>query len=129
MHQHILVLPNAVGAIRGLVLNRGIPPPIEVNHVRGRGQIESSSTCFQRKHKKAHGFIFLEAAHQVLAALHRSFSVKHQPRASEDRAQKRRQRGGYLAKLREHQHLLLTGSNHLPLSGSLQALSPSHCEG
>ena len=83
-----------------------------MNHVRSGGQIESRASRLERKHKESHRLIFLKAAHQVLAALHRSFSMKHQPWASEDRAQKGRQRSRYLAKLREDQHLLLPGRDH-----------------
>jgi hypothetical protein len=46
MFAHLIAcgLVWTLGAIRGLVLDGGTSPPIEVNHVRGGSQIESPAS-------------------------------------------------------------------------------------
>jgi hypothetical protein len=40
VHQHVLGLPDAEGAVGGLVLHRRVPPAVEVHHVRRGGQVQ-----------------------------------------------------------------------------------------
>ena len=43
----ILLLPDAVGAVGGLLFDDGIPPRVEVDDVVGTGQVEPQSTGFE----------------------------------------------------------------------------------
>src|SRR5690606_9227130 len=40
VHLHRAVLADAVGAVGGLVLDRGVPPAVVVDHVGGTGEVE-----------------------------------------------------------------------------------------
>ena len=113
VHQHVLGLPDAEGAIGGLILDRGIPPAVEVHDVRGRGEVEAGAAGFQGQHEEGHRLVFLKLAHQCRALLDRCLAVQDEPGATEDLAEKRRQRRGDLAELGEHQHLLLLGRDDL----------------
>ncbi len=44
-------LPDAVGAVRGLIFGRGIPPGVHVDDVVGGGEIESETSGFEGNQK------------------------------------------------------------------------------
>ena len=87
VHQHVLVLADAEGAVRGLVLHRRVPPAVEVHDVRGGGEVEARAAGLERKHEEPHGFVFLKAAHQFLALLHLGLAVQHQAGPPENRSE------------------------------------------
>ena len=113
VHQHVLRLADAKGAVGGLVLHRRIPPAVEMHDMRGGGQIEARAAGFERKHEEPHGFVFLKSAHQILALLDFGLAVQNQAGPPEDRAEESGQRRSHLAELGEDEHLLLLGRDHL----------------
>src|ERR1019366_7854402 len=66
MHQHVLGLADAQGAVRGLVLDSRVPPTVEMDDVRGCGRVQARASGLERKYEETHGFVFLESAHQIL---------------------------------------------------------------
>ena len=113
MHQDVLLLADAEGAVRGLVLHRRVPPPVKVDDVGSGGEIEAGAPCFERKHEKPHVFVFLKSAHQLLALAHRGFAVEDQAGAPKHRPKESRQRSGHLPELGEDEYLLLLGRDDL----------------
>ena len=63
---HVLVLPDAVGAVGGLLLDGGIPPRVQVDDVVGVGQVEAQSAGFQADEEHGHQAV-LEVGHHLLA--------------------------------------------------------------
>ena len=101
MHQDIALLPNTIGAIGRLVFDSRIPPSIEMDHVRGRSQIESRAAGLELQHEKRHQLVLLKPRDQGAAFGHRGATMQYQAVATEDRTQKSRQRRGGFAKLGE----------------------------
>ena len=58
-------------------------------------------------HEERHALVLLELLHQRLSLADRRLAVQDEARPAEDRFEKRRQRCGHLAELREDEHLLL----------------------
>ena len=52
MDQHVPFLADAKGPVGGLVLDGRIPPAIEVNDVRRRGQIQPAAAGLERDDEK-----------------------------------------------------------------------------
>src|SRR5262249_39303339 len=50
VHEHTLVLSDSESAVGGLVLHSGIPPPVEMDDMRGRGEVEASAAGFDGEH-------------------------------------------------------------------------------
>ena len=44
-----LVLPDAVRAIGGLILDGGVPPRVEQEHVIGGGEVEAGAAGLERR--------------------------------------------------------------------------------
>ena len=105
--------PMRIGAIRGLVLHRRVPPPIKVDNVRSGGEIQARASCLEGKHEKSHFLVFLKSAHQLLALAHRGFAMENKAGAPKHRSQESRQRSGYLPELGEDEDLLLPGRDDL----------------
>ena len=49
---YIACLADAKCPIRRLILDRGIPPPVEMKDVAGRRQIQPRAARFERKHEE-----------------------------------------------------------------------------
>src|SRR5271157_192431 len=113
VYQHILVLSNAERAVRSLVLNRGVPPAIEVDHVRSGGKIEARTPGLEREHEEPHRFVFLKPSHQILSPLHLGLPVKDQSGTPEDRSEEPGKWRRYLPELCEDEHFFLLGGNNL----------------
>ena len=109
----LLLLADAEGAVGGLILHGGIPPAVEVDHMRGGGEIQPRAAGLEREHEERRQFVLLKALDQFAALGHRRAAMQHQTLATEDGAEKGRQRLGGFAKLGEHQHLFLLGGDHL----------------
>ena len=43
----VALLADAEGAVRGLVFDGRIPPAVEMNHVRGGGEVEAGAAGFE----------------------------------------------------------------------------------
>src|SRR5260370_17452257 len=74
VHKHILGLSDPEGTVGGLVFDSRIPPPVEMNDMRGRFEIEPGAACFDREHEERDGFAFLKFAHQFLSLLNLSLA-------------------------------------------------------
>mgnify|MGYP003300432036 CR=1 FL=1 len=45
------LLPDAERAVGGLVLDRRVPPAVEVKHMVGARQVQTRTACFERQNK------------------------------------------------------------------------------
>src|SRR5207248_8600717 len=93
------LLANAKGAVGGLVFHRRVPPAIEVDHVRGGGQIQTRAASSERQDEKRWSVVALELNDKRLTLLHAGATVQHQAAAAKDRGQVGRQRVDDLAEL------------------------------
>ena len=107
MHDHMLALSDAEGAVGGLVLDGGVPPAVEMDHVRGLGEVQPRAAGLEREDEEGRAVVALEGGDQLAAPRHRRAAVQHQPRLPEDRRQEGGQRLGHLAVLGEDQQLVL----------------------
>jgi hypothetical protein len=80
--------------------------------MRGGSQVESRTADFEGEHEEALGFVFLKAAHQLLASFYSRLAVQDQAVAAEDGGEESRQWRSNFAELGEDQHLFLFGANH-----------------
>ena len=96
-------LPDAVGAITGLVFHGGIPPTIEVNDVVGAGESETSAGGSKREQEERRPPRRLELLHETLSLVDRCFSVQHESRCAKDILQKVMEMGHNIAVLRENE--------------------------
>ena len=111
--QHIPFLANAKRSIRGLVLDRGIPPAIEVHHVRSGGQVQPAAPGLERDHKERRASVLLKLIDKLGAPANRRAAVQYQPGPAEHSCQKIGQWLGERLKLREDQHLFLALGDRL----------------
>jgi len=109
--QHVLALADAEGAIRRLVLDGGVPPAVEVEHMRRLGQVQSCPARLDGEQEEWGAIITLEGFDQLAPLTHRRASMQHQARPVKYLRQEPRQRLGYLAELGEHQSFLLALGN------------------
>src|SRR5450759_2520666 len=102
VHLDVLGLPNAGGAVGRLLLDRGIPPAIHVEDVRGAGQIESRAAGAQREHEERGRFlVFLEAPHHLGPRVPRDRAVQEEHLAAEAFLQRGHEEVAHLGELRE----------------------------
>ena len=66
----VLILPDAVGAVRRLILHSRVPPEVIVDDRRGRREVEPGARGLQREHHDAGLRIVLEAVNHLLTLLH-----------------------------------------------------------
>src|SRR5205807_1731341 len=70
VHQYVARLADAEGAVGRLVLDRRVPPAVEVKDVPRRRQVETRAARLEREHEDARASrIVLEALHQPVALL------------------------------------------------------------
>src|SRR5262249_35213984 len=113
VHEDVLLLPDAERAIGRLILDRRVPPPVEMDDVARRREVEPDAARLQRQDEERHPRVVLEPIAQLLAPAQLRVAVEDQPRAAEGGGEERRQRLGHLAELREHERLLLLGGDDL----------------
>ena len=77
----ILLLPDAVGAVGGLLFDDGIPPRVEVDDIVGTGQVEPQSTGFETDEEEG-AVARLEVADELLALGHRGRAIEIEVRQS-----------------------------------------------
>ena len=63
-----LLLADAEGAVGGLVLDGRVPPAVEVDHVRGRRQVQAGAAGLEREHEERRAVLALELLDQLRAA-------------------------------------------------------------
>ena len=83
MHEHVALLPNAIGAVGRLVLDRRVPPAVEMHDMRGAGQIEPGAARLERQHEERRALVFLERLHELLALGDRRVAVQDEAAAPE----------------------------------------------
>ncbi len=58
--EDVALLPDAEGAVGGLVLHGGIPPSVEMDHMRGGGEVQTRAARLQREHEEGRAVFALE---------------------------------------------------------------------
>ena len=66
VHEDVAELADAEGAVGRLILDGGVPPPVEVDDMRRGGEIEAGATGFEGQDEERRQVVFLELAHQLL---------------------------------------------------------------
>ena len=61
MDQNSATLPDSVRAVRGLGLDRGVPPAVEVYDVGGLDQVEAKAAGPEREYERRRPFALREA--------------------------------------------------------------------
>ena len=140
VHQHVPLLADAEGAVGGLVLDGRVPPAVEVDDVRGRGQVQAGAAGLEREHEERQpsrppG----TCATSSRRRLHRRAAVQHQARAGRRPSPRNAASGSVISRncvktstfsCRAAITSAISRSRaNLPLSASAQAPSPSHCDG
>ena len=77
VHLHRSGLPDPVGPVAGLLLDRGVPPAVEVDDVVGAGEVEAGAAGLQGQQEDRH-LPGLEARDQLLPLAHRRAAVEEQ---------------------------------------------------
>ena len=78
--QHVPLLADAERPVGRLVLDRRVPPAIEMDDVRGGGQVQAGPARLQREDEERGPVVALELIDDGLAALDGRAAVEHQPR-------------------------------------------------
>ena len=76
VHLHRPGLADPVGAVGGLLLDRGVPPAVEVDDVVGAGEVEPGAAGLEREQEDRRPSPCLEAAHHRLALADRGAAVQ-----------------------------------------------------
>ncbi len=82
--QHVSLLADAERPVGRLVFNRRVPPAIEMDDVRGGGQVQAGPARLQREDEEGRPVVALELIDDGLAALDGRAAVEHQPRTPEN---------------------------------------------
>src|SRR5262249_34370956 len=128
VHNDILRLTNSKCPIRRLILDSGIPPSIEVNHVRRGSQIESGAAGFQRQYKKRNTFFLLKPSDEGLPLLNPCFSMQDQTSTPEYGFQERGRIRRNFAELCKDENFFLACGNHIDdLAQSSKLAAVSFC--
>ena len=73
-----------MSTVNGLLFNSRVPPSIEMDDVRSRGEIEPSAAGLDRQHEERDRFVFLEATDQIFAPFDLGFAVQDEPGPAEN---------------------------------------------
>src|ERR1035437_2714044 len=111
--EDVLLLADAEGAVGRLVLDRRVPPEVEMHDMRRRREIKPRPAGLQRQNEKRNPLVLLEILNQRLAASDLRLAMQGQARPPENATQEGGERIDDLAKLGEPQHLFLAGGDHL----------------
>src|SRR5258708_24446470 len=77
MHEDVLALANAEGAVCSLIFDRGVPPAIEVEDMVRFGQIQADATSPQRENKhRRFGLGILKLGNHPLPPCHTGPAVQ-----------------------------------------------------
>ena len=116
-------LPDPEGPVGRLVLDGGVPPAVEVDHL-GRGrQVEPRAARPEGQHEERDRLVGLEALDERHALLHRRLAVEHEAGPAEEPGEVLRERPGHLAELGEHERLLLPRGELLDQLGQPRELA------
>src|SRR5207245_5943055 len=101
VHEHVRGLTDAERAICRLILDRGIPPAVEVNHMRRGREVEPRAAGLERQDEERHGLVLLKPPHQRLAFLDVRPAVQDEPGPPDYLSEESGERSGRLSELRE----------------------------
>ena len=90
--EDIPLLPDAIGAVGGLVFHGGVPPAVEVDDVRGRGEVEPRASRLEREDEEGRPLLVLEGPDEFLPLRDRCAAVENEAFSSKDACQKARER-------------------------------------
>ena len=107
MYQDIPFLSNSECSISSLVLNRGIPPAVEVDDVTGGGQVQSGTAGLEREDEEGRPVLALKALDESSPLGDGGPAVKHKAGPPEHALEQLCEGAGDLAELRENECLLL----------------------
>src|SRR5271157_3141395 len=107
MYQDIPLLSNSECPISSLVLNRGIPPAVEVDDVTGGGQVQSGTAGLEREDEEGWPVLALKAVDESPPLGDRGAAMEHKAGPAEHALEQVRQGAGDLAELRENERLFL----------------------
>ena len=113
MHLHASRLPDAEGPVGGLVLYRRVPPAIEVEHVRGRCEVESGAAGPQREEKHPRPVRRREALHHPVAFHLGGATVKEHDFGAQAFGEKRAEDVPHFGELGKNQGPLADGEDFL----------------
>src|SRR5262249_51529087 len=113
MHQDILLLPDSEGPIGGLILDRRVPPAVEMDDMGRRRQVEARSTGLEREHEERVLVALLKSANQSLALRDGRPAMQHEAGPAEDAGKECFERCGRLLELGEDEGLFLPARRHL----------------
>jgi len=113
VHHHLALLADPKGTIGGLILHRRIPPAVEMDHMRCRGEVEPGTAGLEREHEERDQLVVLKMLDQVASPGHRRATVQCESVTAKYRSQKRSQWFDRFAKLGEHEQLFLSRGDHL----------------
>src|SRR5271157_4513982 len=107
MYQDIPPLSNPECPISSLVLNRGIPPAVEVDDVTGGRQVQSGTAGLEREDEEGRPVLALKTLDESSPLGDGSATVKHKAGPPEHALEQLCEGAGDLAELRENECLLL----------------------
>src|ERR1700678_1270255 len=128
--KHIPSLPDSESPVSGLVFHSRVPPPVEMDDMRGSGEIEPGAACLEGEHEKWDVFVLLELANKLLALPDLRLAVQDDAGPPKHGTQERRQRRRRLPELGKDQRLLLPGGDHfrdIPQTRQLAAVLLGPC--
>src|SRR5271166_5293796 len=107
MYQDIPLLSNSECPISSLVLDRGIPPAVEVDDVTGGGQVQSGTAGLEREDEEGWPVLALKALDESPPLGDRGAAVKHKAGPPEHALEQLCEGTRDLAELSENECLLL----------------------
>src|SRR5262249_30572776 len=138
VHEDVLLLPDAERAIGRLILDRRVPPPVGMDDVARRREVEPDAARLQRQDEERHPRVVLEPIAQLLAPAQLRVAVEDQPRAAEAAARNAAS-GSVISRncvntsafscLAAMTSAISRRRLNLPLASGSNAPSPSQCDG
>src|SRR5687767_2903853 len=101
MHENVVPLADAEGAVGGLVFDGGVPPAVEVDDVCGGGEVEPSAAGLEREDEERRAVVPLEGFDHLAAFGDGRAAVQDQAGFAEDGGEVIGQGGGDLLELGE----------------------------
>jgi len=120
MHLNIPGLANPKGAVSRQILNRRVPPAIEIEHMAGRHQVQSGTASFKGQQEDAATLASLKAFHHFFALCTGHAAMQEEHFFPKDLTQMLFQQGAHFVKLRENQGTVAR------LAGFRQHLGQTH---
>ena len=123
VHLDVAGLADAKGAVGGLVLDRRVPPAVEVEDVVGGGKVQSRAARLEREDEDRRAVRGLEPLDHRVAGLLRDTAVQEEHLAAEGLLQVALEDLAHLGELGEHQGPLAHGEHLLEHLGQPRELA------